>query len=242
MEAKALEGWMVDRVRLTHFVSDIKDDHSTWWELFTGAKETSFISKRLEGESLYSGEFLGGTLELRIMLDRIDWILSSEPRNNLEEVFLGDYASLLKKLLSHYKEWLAKCSFTSTRCAFAASILNPVNTLNEGYKEIASLLPFLPIASGEWQDFYFQINKIAEINYSEGKRININRLINSSVNNFQMVNFQTGSSITSKYFTRFEFDINTQPDKNIEIDSDEVGLLLPFLTDISSVITDIVRA
>lgn len=236
MEFNSLLTWKAEGLRFSFFTITAGIDHSKWWEEFTGNIPESTSSKPAMGEFVSGGSYGKGILELRILPDRIDWVYGTNILNTQDESAEGIFNLELTNLLVGLRSWLNKFPGKYTRLAFGTTLLNEIQDQQVGYLQLNEFLPFMRIASDSWQDFYVQLNKPKIIKRLNGDEISINRLINYSVVNMQMMNFSSGIVIpTKKYYSRIDFDINTSAETISEFDNED------FIHDLN-VLTDIVGA
>lgn len=243
MEFNSLTRWKAEGMRFSLFKSNLQAEHNKWWESFTGTPHASTTSKAATSEHLYNGEFGEGILELRVLPDRIDWVYGPKPKLDSPIPNIGVFQEQLVFFIESLTRWISNYSGSYLRLAFASTILNETEDRSSGYRELNSLLPFMPLLNGEFQDFFLQLNKPKVTNTTIIKDVKLNRLINYSVANLQMVNFNTGVlRPVHKHFTRVEFDINTQAESINEFNNTTILELIKTMTDITDAVKSVSEA
>lgn len=236
MDMHEITGWSAEMMRFTLFTSSVAmDGHNTWWESFTGHPAESSSSKPASFEHNYVGNFQNGQLELRIMPDRIDWILKPIIDGSFNIPTVGTFLPEFIEFQKGISAWLRKTPLNLSRVAFGTIVLEDADGRDSGYSNLKKFIPFIPLDNGCWRDFYLQFNKPISVDVEYLKEIN--RLINYSVASVQFMSVHANNKISERFFTRLELDINTSIENVRDFSSIELIELIPLLTDINSAVS-----
>ena len=156
--------WQVETLRMTAFpiaapeVSSIK-----WWETVAREPpETKTLQPRA-GTLQEVGRIQSGlcTLALECRSQRIDWLFSPILSHDRELESFPTFATLPEGL-KLYKEmllpWLGQCP-PSSRLAFGAVLVRPVESRKAAYEMLAEYLPSVKLDPENSSDFSYQINR-----------------------------------------------------------------------------------
>lgn len=236
MDFASLLNWKAEGMRFTLFTNNPSVDHDDWWTYFTGLTPESKINKPATSEHLHNGQFAQGALDLRILPDRIDWIYSPLPTPVPNIPSVGVFNEQLVVFTDGLIKWLNSHDAIYSRVAFSTTILKNTEDRLSGYKELNDLLPFMPLSTGTWKDFFMQFNKPVILSSSQFERMELNRLINYSIAHLQMMTFNNAVfTPTQKNYVRVEFDINTPAEIIFDFNKKNIEPLVTYLTDIVDV-------
>ena len=239
MDFDKVLGWKAEGMRFSLFTTSPNTAQSEWWSDFVGSPHETSTAKASTGEFIYTGNYESGILELRLLPDRIDWIFRPNVEASPFFPSVGEFATQLKIFRTCFEEWMKKNPGVYSRIAFSVTLLDQVNGREEGYSVINTFLPFLPLQSADWKDFYFQFNKRALVPNDAELDISVNRLVNYSIAHVQTMTFNGTMLPTSHYFARIEIDINTQFENNYKFEVENVLALLGGMTDITKILKDL---
>jgi hypothetical protein len=220
-ERTPLELWRVESLRLTAFPSpSAQIIEPSWWRDLQGEEPENRVSQPRKGGLKEEGPFAGGNLVLGVAPTRIDWIYAQtvdEKRQSEGFVTIGslhDSVTIFAQLMNRWFE-LDTCPPVQ-RLAFGVVMLQPVENLPAGYRQLMQYLRFMQFDDVEnTSDFLYQINRIRSSTVVPGLRIN--RLSKWSVAYTQrqiismpIVSVPTQHELRPPYFAcRLELDINT---------------------------------
>ena len=180
MALPSIEQWHSDHLRLTIFVDKVglaePSLPSLLWERLTGSKPEVITSKPLSGEVLAFGPYQDNlTLELKIILNRFDIIISSkiDPIIGLTGIPSIGTIIVIQQLLSNisgllFKEW----NFNVLRLAIGTNMNVRVDDARSGYVVLKEMLPFLGFDLDSVSDFNMQLNAFRPSHIDTGLRLN----------------------------------------------------------------------
>jgi hypothetical protein len=196
---------------------------SSWWhDILNCEPETKF--SRTKGEiQKEEGAFGKGTLSLAVQPFRIDWIYIRTPYHESPSggiPTLGSFPNELDKFIQLMQKWFAlkTCPATILRLAFGAVLLQPVESLRQGYELLAEYLKkYVKLDVEDSSDFLYSINR-SKNSVSVAEDLRINRLSKWSVASLKTVGFSIAPtplkfvSEPEQFVCRLELDINTFAD------------------------------
>ena len=199
------------------------------------------VSQPRMGGQQEEGPFEEGKLVLTIQPTRVDWLfaVAEDKEPNVGEITaIGAFPELLDKFLTQMLHWfeLETCP-SAQRLAFGAVLLQPVESRQEGYRQLSAYLPCVQLDPAGSSDFFYQINRPK--NSSSGMAgLRINRLskwsvavTRGSVLSFGQVS--TLHTLGSEHFAcRLELDINTAPGFSGELTQEELPVIFQELVDL----------
>lgn len=228
--------WEVETLRLTAFINEVpRPEDITWWNDLFGEEAESTVSKPKQGKRKDEDIFEGGKLVLSCLPNRIDWLYTWKPEGETEGLpTIGLFKDYMQKFVSKMIDWFAM-SPPINRLAFGVILLKPVESREEGYAIVNSLLPNVEIDTQDSLDFSYQINRPRTSNVITDKKLIINRLSKWSIlryHGFQITIGSGGVSSTStgipddaEYVCRLELDISTDQESKEELPSDKLSSL-----------------
>lgn len=212
-------GWEIQHLRATAFTltPPSPTEPENWWLQATGQQAEETQSRPREGVRRQNGSFKDKHLVLNSQPDRIDWELEdlSPPMPDLWETAEPFFEIVV--------DWLQKCP-PLNRLALGATLAKLVSNRQEGYEEIALLIPSVKLDPQNSSDFFYQINR-PRLSATDDS-IKINRLCKWSVLQFRAIQIEVNlenptSRIVpeqSRHACRLEMDINTSPDNKEILD------------------------
>jgi len=225
--------WLAETLRLTAFPSPATEiTKPSWWEDLVGELPENRISQPRKGGQQDEGPFEGGKLTLGIQLDRIDWLFTAAD----DQVSIGSFPESLEPFLRLMLRWFELCPPVQ-RLAFGAVLILPVTDRNIGYRQISAYLPSVQVDPEGSSDLSYQINRPR--NSTSGVTgLRINRLTRWSVSmrrraelSFRpaSVGYFLGSE---SHACRLELDINTAPDFQGELPTQQLPRIFQELVDL----------
>jgi hypothetical protein len=222
VERPPLSAWQVEALRLTGFPSPAaRVQPESWWRDVTNESPEIRTSQLKTGGLKDEGTYGRGKLTLAVAPTRIDWILTTVADEKPEAPgfrHLGQFIQTLESFQCLMERWLEFTAFPlMQRLAFGAVLLQPVESLQEGYRQLGMYLPFVKLDPEPSSDFLYRINRSR--NSSIGiDGLQINRLSTWSVASTALVEFSAAALARGAirsipgltlFACRLEVDINT---------------------------------
>lgn len=235
--------WQVAVLRLTAFPSPSEEIHAqNWWINTLGNSPDTITNTPKAGLEHLEGAYEGGKIILEIQPNRIDWgftVIDEGPFIS-QVPSLGLFNSVGDSFFRPLESWLSNEQIPSIqRLAYGAVLLNPVEDLAAGYRNLSNYLPTVTIDPERSSDFLYQINRPR--NSTIIPNLGINRLSKWSVTRMQIGLFSTaiGSQVSpvgmkTFYANRLELDINTNQDNTNPFDSENTVALFRELISLGS--------
>lgn len=232
--------WLARTLRLTLFPKGAVDVEMAlpWWEQLLGSAPEVESRQRAQGLVQLEGPFGRGRLSVAVSSGaRIDWILraldpeaSSSPSS--EFPVLGSFREIAEQFVGLMKQWLS-VSPQASRLAFGAELVQPVDSIRDGYTRMGEYLTHAVKVDPESSDFFYRINR-SRTSKSLGPSLRINRLSSWSVVQARYLSLVIpgGREVTgqlapaSQVVCRLELDINSFPDYSEELDNAQLRQLL----------------
>jgi hypothetical protein len=167
---------------------------------------------------------------------RIDWL--AIPDDPQDKLWIGPFQNSLDSFLELMARWF-KITPPTKRLAFGTVLNFPVEDRRSGYNLIAKYLPHITLDPEGSSDFLYQINRPRE-SKTGIPGLRLNRLtkwsvarrgigqIELSVNEPRASYFPTSES----YTCRLELDINTIPDYQGDLPSDQLYSIFQEMVDL----------
>lgn len=244
-----LTAWQAESLRMTAFYNpQNKVSASSWWNEIVGGEPETRIFRPKEGIQREDGPFGQGKLILTVEPVRIDWshIIVSDRESQAGGIpTLGSFPDSLDKFIPLMKQWfeLETCPPVQ-RLAFGAILLQPVENLQVGYRQLSLYLQrYVQLDPEGSSDFLYSINRSRDSACGvEGLRIN--RLSKWSVASLK--SFGLSIPPTSlmyfpgpeQFACRLELDINTVPDFPGEFSQEELPKIFQELVDFGKEIAE----
>lgn len=214
MALPEIGAWRVEVLRFTFFFNEPQSGRGgDWWKVATGFDPETVTSKPQVGEHIAVGAYLDGQLELKIVFNRIDWVLTypfasmpdSAPGMNIEEV--------TRKFLPDIARWMNTLSNSVIRVAFGVVALFPVKTVSEGNSLLSSYFPFFKFDPDTATDIFLQINNPQKTNLLGGKDYNFVTKTGVVTGQFMQMALGGFPQMTTNNLFRNEFDVSTPVDR-----------------------------
>lgn len=213
--------WQVENLRITAFPeNNASVSASAMWEQYIGREpdETQTQRGKLDARGI---EYKNGRIFLIEQPGRIEWRYLTKPddADSSEFPIIGSLEQELNVIVDLSKKWLNNSSdmFRLDRLAFGAVLLNPVESMLRGYKNLKEFLPFLNLDN--LSDFNYQVNRRRDSRIVEG--LPINRLTRWSVVSLKLDLIQAGVADLD-FASRLELDINTVPERINSLPSEKL--------------------
>ena len=229
--------WQTEGLRLTAFVSvPMNPTGMNFWEQLMGDSPDEVRRRPQEQFFREEGPFFEGRLSVEARKDRIDWRLGHDPKNlagSLPKV--GPYQTLSERFRQLMLNWLDNCPVTS-RLAYGAVLFVPADSIPQACQILEPLLPIIQTRWENTHDFQYRINRRRRSSCGvEG--LEINRMATWSVVTISGVqlDFISGrlepslTPIRSNGMCRLELDVNTSPERQLEMDE---SLRLPIFNEL----------
>jgi hypothetical protein len=216
------EAWRAQILRLIAFPRDPQfATQQDWWRGLTGVDPENVLLKPQKQEKEASGPFQGAVLTLNIDLLRVQW--AAAPGLDAESINLDEQLPVLGPFLEKkdwfralMDQWLPHCP-PIHRLAFTASLLQPVENRQAGYRMLDRYLRWVEI-DPESSEFLYRINRRRPSGTGIPGLV-LNRLSTWVVARFAVLVKIVGGGHpeqqiqpTEKFACAVELDINTAPD------------------------------
>lgn len=210
--------WQAQRFRATILTQEpYIVDSINWWEDLIGTKPDSILSYPNKYGIQQQGIFESHNLIIDIKPERVDWTMTAREVDSKSPsklpITIGLFNDNIQLFSDLVNKWLSVEDLPITsRVAFGANLLLPVEDVVSGYKILNKLLPNVKLDFSEPSDFYFQINRKrhSKINISD---LIINRLSKWSVLKTRLFLMSPDQSTNIKHIDSFacqlELDINS---------------------------------
>jgi hypothetical protein len=227
--------WRAQALRFTVFKETPTDPEKTdWWAEVVGQPPENRIERVRERVLQDSGSLPDEPAEsliLKIESEKIDWILQRTPaetddESDLHTHTLGTFDEAITRFRVALDRWIPNMPAVR-RLAFGADVLQHATDHNAAYKLLNDYLLF--DVNGTATDLLFRINrKVASRVLTDTQ---INRLATWSAVNFQAARLSTAARVAPGLhflFTacRLQLDINTEANRDLPIEPDQIPLVL----------------
>ena len=184
--------WQVESLRITAFPEEISEvSAENMWKQCIGIEPDETRIQR-GGIETREAEYENGHIFLIRQVDRIDWRYHARQEDEdgpLKLPIIGSLKSELDVVMELAKSWINSTAvFQTSRLAFGAVLLYPVESVQDGYDVLRTLLPSLDLKNVK--DFNYQVNRPRKSTVLGG--VTINRLARWNVirHQFLATNFQ----------------------------------------------------
>ena len=213
--------WQVENLRITAFPeNNASVSAPALWERYIGEEPDDTRIQR-GGLETREVEYKNGRILLIKWPDRIEWryLAKQDDTDPLRLPIIGSLKDELDVIVKLAKKWLNSSDmFQLNRLAFGAVLLNPVESMLEGYESLREFLPFLN--SENLNDFNYQVNR--RRNSKIVRDVSVNRLTRWSVFSLKQLDFTQGRSTDLDFASRLELDINTLPERISSLPSESL--------------------
>ena len=236
--------WRVELMRLTAFLSAVDvSDADKWWGTVIGEPPDSKTVKLKGATQTLEGHLGTGKVLLNVDVNRVDWLTAPDlsVEQEIKEIpNIGAYAEVASLFNSKMVQWL-KCNPSITRLAWGATLTQPVEDRESGYKRLSNYLPALKIDPVGSSELFYQINRPRQSKVIPG--LVINRFQKWSVMKVQRINVQVipsqaqamvGNVAPGFDGCRVEVDINSSGDRSELLPSDRLESLYMELVSIGT--------
>jgi hypothetical protein len=211
--------WQTELLRVTAFpISGATVVPNSWKEI-TGNDPDESVKQPPPMQSFDAGPFFVGRLSVGYQPGRIELVLMPDQTARVEGLrHLGDFHPAMDMVLPAARKMFGP-DMVMQRLAVGAVLLYPVESAEDGYKVLRSILPVAREIPETARDFSFQLNVPVTLSVTGISDIEINRLLKWSAVRLRLANIVGGSDVptqivggTEIYVVRVEMDINTQAD------------------------------
>jgi hypothetical protein len=212
--------WQTESLRVSAFpISGATVVPNSWKEI-TGNDPDEISKHPPPMQSLEAGPFFEGRLSVGYQQGRIDLVLMHDQTRQSEGLqHIGDFGLAMDNVLPAARKAF-RSDMVMQRLAIGAVLLHAVESVEDGYKVLRSILPVAREMPETASDFSFQLNVPITLSGTGISDIRINRLLRWTVGRFQMMNMIGGSGVPTQMIVsgaeiqavRVEMDINTQAD------------------------------
>jgi hypothetical protein len=213
--------WHTEFLRISAFpISGATVVPSAWKEI-TGNDPDEISKHPPPVQSFEAGPFFAGRLSVGFQPGRIDLILMPDQTAQSEGLQLrhvGDFGIAMNAFLPAARKAF-RPDMVMQRLAVGAVLLHPVDSVEDGYKVLRSILPVAREIPETASDFSLQLNVPIMLSVTGISDIRINRLLRWAVARLQVMNMVGGSGVPTQivggaemYAVRVEMDINTPVD------------------------------
>jgi hypothetical protein len=208
--------WLAQSLRFTGFLlPNVAPSPIPSWEQIVGAVPESSVSRSGIGLQQEEGPFGPGRLGLVRLPGRIDWLLNAAAQPDVETIqSLGNLEEALGTLRPILLKWF-ETSPEVSRVALGAILLQPVESVPEGYRRLAKYLEHTIHLDPEGSsDFGYSINR-PRASKTASMEMMLNRLSKWSVSANQTVQINVGEKtapatmVQLQYSCRLELDLST---------------------------------
>lgn len=214
--------WQTEFVRISAFpISGATVVLPNSWKEITGDDPDEISKHPPPMQSLEAGPFFVGRLSVGYQPGRIDLVLmpgESSPSEGLQLRHVGDFGLAMDSLLPAARKMFRPDSVMQ-RLAVGAVLFHPVNSVEDGYKVLRTILPIAREIPETASDFSLQLNVPITLKVTGISDISINRLLRWNVARLQIMNIVGGSGVPTQIVSgteitviRVELDINTPVD------------------------------
>lgn len=213
--------WVAESLRMTtfHNIGDLPSDASGPWESVMQRQPEQVSGRPVENLHVANGPYdsIGMQLQCTVRPDRSDWALQyappapGVPQTGL--VTVGPFGEVLPAFQVTCSKWLSTCP-NVTRLAFGAVLMAEARDLQDAYKQLDAVLPFVELHAANMSDFFYQINR--RRNLASVRNCLANRISRWSAAQVGSVEFLVEgnsqpqvSSGPDLFACRLELDVNT---------------------------------
>lgn len=225
--------WLAESLRVSMFLKESAyDSSSNWWTEATGKTPDEVLTKTSPQFLRVSGVILDGKSNfiLERKAERIDWHLVPIFTKEQIEAGLpnvGNFDEVIPEFITLITKWLENSPELS-RVALGSILLQPVENIQSGYKNLIPLMPSVHIDPIGSSDFSYTINRPRSIEII-GETISVNRMSKWNVAQLALIDIsQTlhGPKDVGLTAIRLELDINTSATYKGVITKDKLKYLL----------------
>jgi hypothetical protein len=238
--------WLARHIRFTSFPSVVVHEAETWWQKVVVAEPESVTRQPHRNFLQLDADFYKGRLFLIVLPDRIVWIWQAVEKPDSESrdvATLGPFEETVTEISKLFERWFP-ISPPASRLALGLELVQPVDSVIEGYKALQPYLTSLTLDISESSDFMYRINRPRLSRVSTVKGLKINRLSLWQVAQPTTLSLAIESSKTPKPplvvsssvrpFCRLELDINTAQDFQGEILPEHMAEVFRELVELAS--------
>jgi hypothetical protein len=224
--------WDAHLLRISLIGGALPEVTSETWAAMTGSPPDLHETRAREGITRISGRFEGAQLTFAALPGRRDLVIQPAPPapDSAPSPIAGDALDLIGKLYQLAPAVLHKTATTS-RIAFAGTLLRSASSLEAAYEDLASLVKSVRVEPKKMRDLLYQVNWRKELNAN----VEANRLTKWSAITFTLLAGTSGPGITvsETNYVQLEFDINTVPSETRSFSGDEGINLLARLIELA---------
>jgi hypothetical protein len=219
--------WQTEGLRVTAFGSIIPNK----WKDIVGLDPDQTVTQSPPRPSFEAGPYRDGRLVVSVQVGRCDIGLSPDPTSVQpnELLHLKHFEDSVSAIIDGAHKAF-KPDATSTRLAFASTLVQPVASLADGLTILKSILRIFSDFPEHAEEILFQINIPSTIELDSTKqRIKINRLLRWSTGVVQVINVTAGLGAATQLWNtsqipavRLEIDVNTAADLSIVLSHDQM--------------------
>jgi hypothetical protein len=214
---KAAIAWQTEFFRVSAFpISGTTDISPNSWKEITG-NDPDEIAKQPTSMN-EAGPFFGSRLSVGHQPGRIDLILIPDQTRSKGLSDVGDFNLAMDNVLPAARK-MFRPDMVMQRLAIGACLFHPVDTVEDGYKVLRSILPVAREIPETASDFSFQLNVPITLSVTGISDIRINRLLKWNVARMRMMNLVGESGVPTAIVggaainvLRVEMDINSPAD------------------------------
>lgn len=224
--------WKVEGLRHSTFVQEpLKIAEISPWQSLFGTSPAERSTRSMEQLVKEEGPYLDGWLSVEARANRIDWRLGLNPSGVPQPLpVIGAYNQIQENFLNLMQEW-SRTYGSVQRLAYGAVLLLARNSLPDAYSTLNGFLDDVNIDAQNTRDFTYRINK-RRISEKLPGGMQINRLSTWSVVEIARIDIDISSGKTLTVgdvedgkLCRLELDINTAPEFQGSIDSQQAAIL-----------------
>ena len=152
--------WQVGLLRATAFCLSPPDlSGIKWWELVVGAPAEVRNVRAGAGQLIEQGLVENRSLQLQIVLARVDWIFAAKEESDGDAFpLLGGFEESVRPFLALISRWL-EAAPSLNRLAFGAQLYIPTRDVAEARRHVARILPYVKLDWEHIRDFIFRVNR-----------------------------------------------------------------------------------
>jgi hypothetical protein len=212
--------WQTEFLRVTAFpISGATVVPNSWKEI-TGNDPDEIVKQPPPMQSFEAGPFFVGRLSVGYQPGRMDLVLMPDrTRQSEQQRDVGDFSLAMDNMLPNARK-MFRSDMVMQRLAVGVVIIRRIDSAEDGYKVLRTILPAAREIPENASDFFFQLNVPVTVSVTGISDLQINRLLRWMVGRFQAINMVGGSGVPTQmivggeeiHAVRVEMDINTPVD------------------------------
>jgi hypothetical protein len=238
--------WQTESLRVTAFPIAGATVVPNPWKEITGNDPAEIVKQPSPMQSFEAGPFSTGRLSVGYQPGRIELVLMpllplapdqiNLSAEQLRQRHIGDFDLAMDNVLLTARK-MFRPDMVMQRLAVGAVLLDYVESPEDAYKVLRSILPIAREIPETARDFNCQLNVPIPLRVTGISDININRLLRWNAGRLQMLGLVGGSGIPTQivgggeeiYVVRVEMDINTPADLPVALSHQNIVEVMDLL-------------